>query len=124
MTDKPPSSEMHDLARNYLELCQDHLKVAAHDADISKTPARTTALMNSVSEAFVEAVSKAAGNEPGGDPEADRGTAAGAASSGGISCLDEFNGRIASIEKRISQLESELAVVSHRVDGKDLPDGA
>ncbi len=124
MKDTPPPPDMQDLARSYLELWQDHLKAVAHDADISETLTRTTALMSSVAEAFVEASSKAAGNEPGGASEADRAAAASAALGGGDSCFDEFNGRIAAIEERISQLESELAAVSHRVDGKDRPDDA
>ena len=37
---------MQDLARSYLELWQDHLKAVAHDADISETLTRTTALMS------------------------------------------------------------------------------
>ena len=111
MKDTPPPPDMQDLARSYLKLWQDHLKAVAHDADISETLARTTALLSSGAEAFVEASSKAAGNEPGGASEADR--AAAAAPGGGDSCLDEFNGRIAAIEERISQLESELAAVSH-----------
>jgi uncharacterized protein (DUF342 family) len=124
MKDTSPPPDMQDLARSYLELWQDHLKAVAHDADISETLARTTALMSSVAEAFVEASSKAAGNEPGGASEADRATAAGAEPGGGDSFLDEFNGRIAAIEERVSQLESELAAVSHRVDGEDRPDDA
>lgn len=124
MKDTPPPPDMQDLARSYLELWQDHLKEVARDADISETLARTTALMSSVAEAFVEASSKAASNEPGGASEADRAAAAGAAPGGGDSCLDEFNGRFAAIEERISQLESELAAVSHRVDGEDRPDDA
>lgn len=124
MTDTPPPPDMQDLARSYLELWQDYLKAAARDADISETLARTTALMSSGAEAFVEAASKAAGNELGGVSEADRAATTGAAPGGGDSCLNEFNGRITAIEERISQLESELAAVSHRVDGKDSPDDA
>ena len=124
MTDTPFPPDMQDLAWSYLELWQDHLKAAAHDVDVSEMLARSTALMSSGVEAFVEAASKAAGNEPGGASEAERAAAAGAAPGGGDSRLDEFNGRIAAIEERISQLESELAAVSHRVDRKDRPDDA
>ncbi len=124
MTDTTPPPDMQGLARSYLELWQDYPKAAAHDADISETLTRTTALMSSAAEAFVEAASKAAGNEPGGVSEADRAAAAGVAPGGEGSCLDEFNGRITAIEERLSQLESELAAVSHRVDGKDRPDDA
>ena len=42
MKDTLPPPDMQDLARSYLELWQDHLKAAAHDADISETLARTT----------------------------------------------------------------------------------
>ena len=122
MKGTPPPPDMQDLARSYLELWQDHLKAVAHDADISEMLARTAALMSSVAEDFVKASSRATGNEPGGASETDRAAAAAPGGGGGDSCLNEFNGRIAAIEERISQLESKLAAVSHRVDGKDRPD--
>jgi hypothetical protein len=107
MTDDPPPPDMQDLARRYLDLWQDHLKAVAEDADTSETLAQTMALMSSGTQAFADAATKAASRDDA-DNHTD-GAAPVAATSGDADARsDELARRIAALEKRVVELESEL----------------
>ena len=125
MTDQTTPPDLQDLARRYLDLWQNHLNAIAHDADTSETLARTMALMNSGAQAFAEAANTSAGSMVRDDEPttAKYGAAPAAATPGDTDPrFDEFNGRLAAVEKRIADMESSLAGLARRVDGSDQQD--
>jgi hypothetical protein len=128
MTEESSPPDLQELARRYLDLWQDHLNAVARDADTSETLARTMALMNSGAQAFAEAANtstntadaKATDDEP---PTANDGAVPVAVAPGNPDPrLDEFNGRLAAVEKRIADIESGLAELARRADGGDQQD--
>ncbi len=117
----PPDQplDLQDLARRYLDLWQDHLKAVTEDAETSATLAQTMTLMSSGAQAFADAATKAAHNDQATDDEAD-GTAPAAAAPGDADVRpDELAGRIAALEKRVAELESELGKRSGGSDSGD-----
>lgn len=111
MPDTPNPPDMDELTRRYMDLWQDHLNAVAGDVETADVLARTLALMNSGAQAFA-AAAQAAAQGPGGDAAAGTpaGSAPAAAFDGGAGAdLPELLERLAALEKRVAELESEVA---------------
>jgi len=113
MTDKP---DLDALARQYLDLWQEHLSDMAADGEMAEAVAKSVELMNGSAAAFARMMTEAA-SEGSRNSQHDEGssgaiiktsgaTAAGAASGNSDDVLDQFSRRIAQLEKRIAELES------------------
>ena len=118
-------TDIEKLAKDYMDLWQEHLTAASQDQNTAEIMAKTMAMMNSGAATFANAISNAAkssgtSGEMQQDPQNDHGvtnsTRAEKASSAGASpaslspehsdpVVDQLLERIALLEERITQLE-------------------
>ena len=107
----PDTPDMEDLARRYLDLWQENLNALTHDQDAAKVMAQTMAMMSSGAQAFASAAQSAAaaGSDHDHDPTSER--AAPPPPVDGDPGLDvaELHRRLAALEGRVAELESEVA---------------
>ena len=133
MADEQENStdDLSVLARQYMDLWQAHLEALANDKETSEIMAKTMALMSSGAQAFA-----AAGRTDGGgnDDEfgqhgAQHGAAHGAAP---VAAADGDPGveraqlleRLAAVEGRVAELETQLAGIDKRTQPPDQVDDA
>ena len=105
----PENPDMKDLARRYLDLWQEQLTTLAGDQDMAKVMSEAMTMMSSGTQAFVDAAGKSVRTTPeeGDDRTPERPPPT--APDHGNSVLDiaEFHQRLAALEKRVAELESE-----------------
>lgn len=106
----PDTPDLDEMARNYLDLWQEHLKTISQDGETMDVLARTVALMNSGAAAFTAGAKGYAPNNEttGADTQADnitRPKTAGASPEPAGPELAQCLERIAILEKRVADLE-------------------
>ncbi|MBL6932765.1 MAG: hypothetical protein ISR45_07435 [Rhodospirillales bacterium] len=113
MTEK---HDLDELARQYLDLWQEHLSDMAGDGEMAEAVAKSIELMNGSAAAFARMMTDTASKEPR-DSNNDDGLSSAITQSSGTTApgppsgnpddvLDQFSRRIAQLEQRIAKLES------------------
>lgn len=118
-------SELESLAKDYLDLWQDHLNSVSKDTDIAELIAKSMTMMNSGTAAFANIAAEAAQSSQASDsnqtgrksdhaeidetdtasPSSDRATSADLPPEQPNPDIDQLLGRIATLEKRVTELE-------------------
>ena len=104
----PETPDMEDLARRYMDLCQEHLNTLAGNQDTTHLRAQTLAMMTSGAQAFANAPGASFGptQEGGDDRFPDRPPSTAASNDDSGPNLDELRRRIAALEERVAELKS------------------
>ena len=105
----PDTPDMEDLAQRYMDLWQDHLNTLSSDQNITNVMAQTMAMMSSSAQAFADIASASAwpSRESGNDCTPDRSPSTAPSDSDADSDVAELHRRVAALEERVAELESE-----------------